>query len=161
MVHPVVPRPWRQKHWQQNLVSIFLSWKALKYELNRIESKAIDMIFRQEKRKDIVCLASSHFPHRILFTCRAQLFSKWVGESERAVKEMFRKARAAAPSIIFFDEIDAIGMVWCVFFSFFLCGYCISIYFVEIDRNNDVLTIVHLELQLGIGVVETAIQAPV
>ncbi len=34
--------------------------------------------------------------------------SKWVGESERAVRETFRKARMAAPSIIFFDEIDAV-----------------------------------------------------
>lgn len=41
-----------------------------------------------------------------------QLFSKWVGESERAVRETFRKARAAAPSVVFFDEIDAIGMYW-------------------------------------------------
>ena len=36
-----------------------------------------------------------------------QLLSKWVGESERAVREIFRKARQVAPSIIFFDEIDA------------------------------------------------------
>lgn len=38
-----------------------------------------------------------------------ELFSMWVGESERAVREVFRKARQVAPSIIFFDEIDAIG----------------------------------------------------
>lgn len=38
-----------------------------------------------------------------------ELLNKFVGESERAVREIFRKARAAAPSIIFFDEIDAIG----------------------------------------------------
>lgn len=38
-----------------------------------------------------------------------ELFSKYVGESERAVREVFRKARAASPAIIFFDEIDAIG----------------------------------------------------
>ena len=31
-----------------------------------------------------------------------ELFSKWVGESERAIRELFRKARAAAPSIVFF-----------------------------------------------------------
>lgn len=31
-----------------------------------------------------------------------QLFSKWVGESEKAVREVFRKARAASPSIVFF-----------------------------------------------------------
>ncbi|KIJ14936.1 hypothetical protein PAXINDRAFT_155829 [Paxillus involutus ATCC 200175] len=38
-----------------------------------------------------------------------ELLSKFVGESERAVREIFRKARAASPSIIFFDEIDALG----------------------------------------------------
>jgi len=38
-----------------------------------------------------------------------ELFSKWVGESERAVREVFRRARQVKPSIVFFDEIDAIG----------------------------------------------------
>jgi transitional endoplasmic reticulum ATPase len=37
-----------------------------------------------------------------------EFFSKWVGESEKAVRETFKKARAAAPCIVFFDEIDAI-----------------------------------------------------
>ncbi len=37
-----------------------------------------------------------------------ELLSKWVGESEKGVREVFRKARQAAPSIIFFDEIDAL-----------------------------------------------------
>lgn len=38
-----------------------------------------------------------------------ELLNKYVGESERAVREIFRKARAASPSIVFFDEIDALG----------------------------------------------------
>ncbi|MHA1269614.1 MAG: CDC48 family AAA ATPase [Candidatus Helarchaeota archaeon] len=38
-----------------------------------------------------------------------EIFSKWVGESEKTIREIFRKARLAAPSIIFFDEIDAIA----------------------------------------------------
>ncbi|KAG9300217.1 hypothetical protein G9A89_002663 [Geosiphon pyriformis] len=37
-----------------------------------------------------------------------ELLSKWVGESEKAISEIFRKARAASPSIVFFDEIDAL-----------------------------------------------------
>ena len=38
-----------------------------------------------------------------------ELLSKWVGESEKGVREIFRKARQAAPCIIFFDEIDALA----------------------------------------------------
>eukprot|EP00929_Paragymnodinium_shiwhaense_P107263 TRINITY_DN7334_c0_g1_i1.p1 TRINITY_DN7334_c0_g1~~TRINITY_DN7334_c0_g1_i1.p1 ORF type:complete len:799 (+),score=192.60 TRINITY_DN7334_c0_g1_i1:91-2487(+) len=38
-----------------------------------------------------------------------ELFSKYVGDSERAVRNVFRKARTAAPCIVFFDEIDAVG----------------------------------------------------
>lgn len=38
-----------------------------------------------------------------------ELFSKFVGESEKAVASVFKKARSAAPSIIFFDEIDAMA----------------------------------------------------
>ena len=37
-----------------------------------------------------------------------EMLSKWVGESERAVRETFRKAKMASPAIIFFDEIDAV-----------------------------------------------------
>ncbi|PNJ83970.1 SPATA5 isoform 1 [Pongo abelii] len=39
-----------------------------------------------------------------------ELMNKYVGESERAVRETFRKARAVAPSIIFFDELDALAI---------------------------------------------------
>jgi transitional endoplasmic reticulum ATPase len=38
-----------------------------------------------------------------------ELLSKWVGESEKAVREVFRKARQTAPTILFFDEIDALA----------------------------------------------------
>lgn len=38
-----------------------------------------------------------------------ELLSKWVGESEKGVREVFRKARQTAPTIIFFDEIDALA----------------------------------------------------
>lgn len=38
-----------------------------------------------------------------------EIFNKYVGESERTIREIFRKAKAASPSIIFFDEIDALA----------------------------------------------------
>lgn len=37
-----------------------------------------------------------------------ELISKWIGESEKGIREMFKKAKAAAPCILFFDEIDSI-----------------------------------------------------
>lgn len=38
-----------------------------------------------------------------------ELFSKWAGESEKGLREIFKKAKQAAPSIVFFDEIDALA----------------------------------------------------
>jgi len=40
-----------------------------------------------------------------------ELLSKWVGESESGVREIFRKAKQAAPTVVFFDEIDSIAPV--------------------------------------------------
>ncbi len=40
-----------------------------------------------------------------------ELLSKWVGESERGIREVFRRARQASPCVIFFDEVDAIAPV--------------------------------------------------
>ncbi len=38
-----------------------------------------------------------------------EVFSKWVGESEKAIREVFRKAKTVSPTIVFFDEIDSIA----------------------------------------------------
>ncbi|MDD1734072.1 MAG: CDC48 family AAA ATPase [Methanothrix sp.] len=38
-----------------------------------------------------------------------QMLSKWMGESEKAIREIFRKARQVSPAIIFFDELDSIA----------------------------------------------------
>jgi transitional endoplasmic reticulum ATPase len=41
----------------------------------------------------------------------AELLSKWVGESEKSVRELFRRAREAAPALVFLDEVDALAPV--------------------------------------------------
>ncbi|MFQ5969974.1 MAG: CDC48 family AAA ATPase [Nitrososphaerales archaeon] len=40
-----------------------------------------------------------------------ELLSKWVGESERGIREVFRRARQAAPCVIFFDEVDSVAPI--------------------------------------------------
>ena len=40
-----------------------------------------------------------------------ELISKWIGESERGIREIFRRARQASPCIIFFDEVDSIAPI--------------------------------------------------
>jgi AAA family ATPase len=50
-----------------------------------------------ESRRNFIAVKSS------------ELFSKYVGESEKAVKALFHKARAASPCIVFFDELDALA----------------------------------------------------
>lgn len=44
------------------------------------------------------------------FLAGPEFLSKWVGESEKAIQEVFRKARAASPCVVFFDEIDAVAV---------------------------------------------------
>ena len=62
--------------------------------------------------KTFVVRALAHEAGAAFFPIKgAELLDKYVGESERGVREVFARARAAAPSIIFFDEIDALAPV--------------------------------------------------
>lgn len=47
--------------------------------------------------------------HLIFLTIGPELLSKWLGESERALASLFRRARMASPCIIFMDEVDSIA----------------------------------------------------
>ena len=38
-----------------------------------------------------------------------EILSKWVGESEKAIREIFRKAKASSPCVIIFDELDSVA----------------------------------------------------
>ncbi|HKX74316.1 MAG TPA: AAA family ATPase [Acidimicrobiia bacterium] len=62
--------------------------------------------------KTFVIRALAHEAGAAFFPVKgAELLDKYVGESERGVREIFARARAAAPSIIFFDEIDALAPI--------------------------------------------------
>ena len=62
--------------------------------------------------KTFVVKALAHEAGAAFFPVKgAELLDKWVGESERAVRDLFARARAAAPSLIFFDELDALAPV--------------------------------------------------
>ena len=60
--------------------------------------------------KTLMAKAAAHESEANFISIKGpELLSKWVGESEKGVREVFRKARQAAPCIVFFDEIDAIA----------------------------------------------------
>lgn len=62
--------------------------------------------------KTFVIRALAHESGAAFFSVKgAELLDKWVGESERGVREVFARARSVAPAIIFFDEIDALAPV--------------------------------------------------
>ncbi|HUW90424.1 MAG TPA: AAA family ATPase [Candidatus Nanopelagicaceae bacterium] len=73
-----------------------------------------------------------------------EFLSKWVGESAKAVREIFRKARAAAPCIIFFDEIDAIAARRSISSSSRVIEQVVAQFLTEMDgleELNDVILI--------------------
>src|SRR5215469_4101860 len=60
--------------------------------------------------KTLMAKATAHESEANFISIKGpELLSKWVGESEKGVREVFRKARQAAPCVIFFDELDAIA----------------------------------------------------
>ncbi|MDW7726860.1 MAG: CDC48 family AAA ATPase [Candidatus Methanoperedens sp.] len=71
-----------------------------------------------------------------------ELLSKYVGESERAIRETFRKARQAAPSIIFFDELDSIVPVRGIAFDTGVTERVVSQILTELDGLEELKNIV-------------------
>ncbi len=71
-----------------------------------------------------------------------ELLSKYVGESERAIRETFRKARQAAPTIIFFDEIDSIVPIRGVAFDSGVTERVVSQILTELDGLEELNSII-------------------
>jgi transitional endoplasmic reticulum ATPase len=90
-----------------------------------------------------------------------ELISKWVGESEKGVREVFRKARQAAPSVIFFDEIDAIaprrgGTIG----DSNVTERVVSQLLTELDGLEDLRNVVTIGATNRIDIVDTALLRP-
>ena len=83
-----------------------------------------------------------------------ELLSKWVSESERGVREIFRKARQAAPCIIFFDEIDALFQV--VRFRLHVIENVVSQILTEIDRLEELHNILIIGATNRLDIVDEA-----
>jgi transitional endoplasmic reticulum ATPase len=86
-----------------------------------------------------------------------ELLSKWVGESEKAVREVFRKARQAAPCIIFFDEIDALAPVRGISSDSMVTERVVSQLLTELDGIQPLTGVVVLAASNRIDMVDPAL----
>ncbi len=86
-----------------------------------------------------------------------ELLSKWVGESERGVREVFRRARQAAPCIIFFDEIDSVAPTRGMGGGSMVTARVVSQLLTELDGIQALQGVVVLAATNRIDMVDTAL----
>jgi len=89
-----------------------------------------------------------------------QLISKYVGDSERGIREIFRKARAASPCILFFDEIDSIAPIRGHGGDSGVIERVISQMLTEMDGLEELKGVVVLAATNRIDIVDTALLRP-
>jgi transitional endoplasmic reticulum ATPase len=89
-----------------------------------------------------------------------ELLSKWVGESERGVREVFRRARQAAPCVIFFDEIDALAPVRGISGDSMVTERVVSQLLTELDGIRSLAGVVVLAATNRIDMVDPALLRP-
>jgi len=89
-----------------------------------------------------------------------ELLSKWVGESERGIREIFRRARQASPCIIFFDEIDSIAPVRGVGGETAVTERVVSQLLTELDGIESLHGVVVLAATNRADMIDTALLRP-
>ncbi len=89
-----------------------------------------------------------------------ELLSKWVGESEKAVREVFKKARQVSPCIIFFDEIDAIAPRRGVSSDSHVSERVVNQLLTEIDGLEDLHDVVVIAATNRPDIIDTALLRP-
>src|SRR6476469_7635137 len=94
----------------QEAVEWPLKYQSLFTHSDAVPPKGILLYGPPGTGKTLIAKAAAHESESNFISKKGpELLSKWVGESEKGVREVFRKARGAAPCIVFFDEIDAIA----------------------------------------------------
>ncbi len=89
-----------------------------------------------------------------------ELLSKWVGESERGVREVFRRARTAAPCVIFFDEIDALAPIRGAGGDSMVTERVVSQLLTELDGIRALSGVVVIAATNRVDMVDTALLRP-
>ncbi len=89
-----------------------------------------------------------------------ELLSKWVGESERGVREVFRRARQAAPCVIFFDEIDSLAPTRGLSGDSMVTERVVSQLLTELDGIRSLSGVIVLAATNRIDMVDTALLRP-
>jgi transitional endoplasmic reticulum ATPase len=94
----------------QEAVEWPLKYQSLFTHSDAVPPKGILLYGPPGTGKTLIAKAAAHESEANFISIKGpELLSKWVGESEKGVREVFRKARGAAPCIVFFDEVDAIA----------------------------------------------------
>jgi len=89
-----------------------------------------------------------------------ELLSKWVGESERGIREIFRRARQASPCVIFFDEIDSIAPVRGIGGETAVTERVVSQLLTELDGIESLQGVVVLAATNRADMIDTALLRP-
>jgi len=89
-----------------------------------------------------------------------ELLSKWVGESERGIREVFRRARQSAPCVIFFDEIDSIAPVRGIGGDSMVTERVVSQLLTELDGIQALQSVVVLAATNRADMLDTALLRP-
>ena len=89
-----------------------------------------------------------------------ELLSKWVGESERGIREIFRRARQASPCVIFFDEVDSIAPIRGVGGETAVTERVVSQLLTELDGIESLHGVVVLAATNRADMIDTALLRP-
>ena len=85
------------------------------------------------------------------------LLSKWIGESERGIREVFRKAKQASPCIVFFDELDSIAPTRGVSSDSHVTERVISQFLTELDGIEELKGVIVLAATNRIDIIDPAL----